>query len=56
MRLYRRRVILTQDAALPDGPAEIIVTIDGEEMRRPVEIADRHLTRRIVPIVLGEKQ
>lgn len=44
------RVVLMHEMALPDGTAEIIITIDGEEMRRSVEIADRHLVRRIVPI------
>lgn len=50
------RVILLNETPLPDGPAEVIATIDGEAERWPVEIADRHLSRRIVPITLGPKQ
>jgi hypothetical protein len=51
----RDRVILQQETPLPEGPAEVVVTIDGVETRRAVEIADRHLCRRIVPITLGSK-
>jgi hypothetical protein len=50
------RVILREETPIPEGPAEVMATIDGETERWAVEIADRHLTRRVVPIVLGEKQ
>ncbi len=50
------RVILQHESPLPEGPAVVVVTIDGVETHRPVDIIDRHLTRRIVPIVLGPKQ
>lgn len=50
------RVVLREETVLPDGPAEVMATIDGEPQRWIVEIADRQLSRRIVPIVLGPKQ
>jgi hypothetical protein len=50
------RLILRQETSLPDGPAEVIATIDGEPQRWTVDIADCHLTRRMVPIILGPKQ
>jgi hypothetical protein len=50
------RVVLREETVLPEGPAEVIATIDGEVERWEVEISDRHLVRRVVPIVLGAKQ
>lgn len=46
----REFVILAQPAALPEGDAEIVVTIDGCARRRPVTITDRALVRQVVPI------
>lgn len=44
------RVILQEPAPLPDGDAELIVTVDGQETRRRVNIEGRTLARRVVPI------
>lgn len=44
------RVVLHTASALPDGPAEIIATIDGSVERWSVQIDDRQLTRQVVPI------
>lgn len=46
------RVILAEAAKLPDGPAEVIVTVDGVEDRFPVLIENRDRVRQVVPVRL----
>jgi hypothetical protein len=46
----RDEVVFDEPTILPEGDAEIIVTIDGEEMRRSVEIDDRTIARRVIPV------
>lgn len=48
-------VVLREPTALPDGPAEILVTVDGVEDRFPVRIADRHEVREVVPVALERR-
>ena len=48
----RDEVVLREPTALPDGPAEILVTVDGQESRYPVRIDNRSEARRVVPVVL----
>lgn len=47
-------VILSEARALPEGPAEIIAEVDGHQIRWPVQIENRELVRKTLPIVLGQ--
>jgi len=46
------RLIFDEPIALPEGDAEVIVTVDGRESRYPVLIHDRAIARCVVPIVI----
>lgn len=46
------RVIFDEPTALPEGDAEVLVTVDGKEQRTAVRIEDRGVARRVVPIVI----
>lgn len=48
----RGEVVLREPTALPDGPAEIIVAVDGTEDRFPVRIDNRDQVRHVVPVTL----
>lgn len=45
------RVIFDEAQVLPEGRAEVIVIVDGYEMRREVLIENRQQARRVVPVV-----
>lgn len=47
----RDRVVLSEASSLPDGPAEVIVIVDGKERRFPVRIDGRELVRDVIPVV-----
>jgi hypothetical protein len=44
-------VVLSEASSLPDGPAEVIVIVDGKERRFPVRIDGRELVRDVIPVV-----
>jgi hypothetical protein len=48
-------VILSEASSLPDGPAEVIVVVDGQERRFPVRIADRQQVRAVIPVCIEAK-
>lgn len=51
----RDRVILSEASSLPDGPAEVIVVVDGQERRFPIRIADRQQVRVVIPVSIEAK-
>lgn len=52
LQVGRDRVVLSEVCSLPEGPAEVIVIVDGVEDRFPVRIEDRGLVREVIPVVI----
>lgn len=44
------RVMFDTPTILPEGDAELIVTIDGQEIRRRVNIGERAIPRCVIPV------